>query len=233
LYNDIFGDDDDDDDLSDEDVASRPRARLAFPPRDEDVETAIRATRGEDEDDDEDQDRDDQDRDEDPDRDEDDYVPAGGVAKAPKVKKAKKHVEDGEDEDRDEDEGDKRARKKQKKEKRRARTPEEPLENIVQMTEEEGELTSPPFSQQLTSEKRKRLYEKIDAIGKKPKQARKKKRGDDDEAVDSYHDDVCIRLRERMIVAAERDRALNDQKRPATSKLAMLEEVMGILRKWV
>jgi hypothetical protein len=34
-----------------------------------------------------------------------------------------------------------------------------------------------------------------------------------------------------MIKAAEKDRASNDQKRPATAKLAMLEEVMGILRK--
>lgn len=36
-----------------------------------------------------------------------------------------------------------------------------------------------------------------------------------------------------MIQAAEKDRASNDQKRPATAKLAMLEEVMGILRKYV
>ena len=33
--------------------------------------------------------------------------------------------------------------------------------------------------------------------------------------------------------AAEKDRVSNDAKRPATAKLAMLEEVMGILRKCV
>ena len=49
--------------------------------------------------------------------------------------------------------------------------------------------------------------------------------------VDSYHDEVCIRLRDRMITAAERDKASNDVKLPATAKLALLDEVMGVLRK--
>ena len=51
--------------------------------------------------------------------------------------------------------------------------------------------------------------------------------------VDSYHDDVCVRLRERMIAAAEKDKQSNDAKLPATAKLAMLDEVMGVLRKCV
>jgi hypothetical protein len=34
-----------------------------------------------------------------------------------------------------------------------------------------------------------------------------------------------------MVLAAERDRASNEKKLPATAKLAMLDEVMGVLRK--
>lgn len=48
--------------------------------------------------------------------------------------------------------------------------------------------------------------------------------------VDSYHDDVCARLRENMLVAVDRDRISNEQKMPATAKLAMLDEVMNVLR---
>ena len=36
-----------------------------------------------------------------------------------------------------------------------------------------------------------------------------------------------------MMAAAERDRISNDAKLPATAKLAMLDEVMGVLRKYV
>ena len=101
------------------------------------------------------------------------------------------------------------------------------------------------------------LEERIDNIGKKPKVQRRKKKGDDDvdvsssfqrstascpysivrglseQIVDSYHDEVCARIRDRMIIAAERDKASNDAKTPATAKLAMLDEVMGVLRKSV
>ncbi len=34
-----------------------------------------------------------------------------------------------------------------------------------------------------------------------------------------------------MITAGERDKASNDAKLPATAKLALLDEVMGVLRK--
>ena len=36
-----------------------------------------------------------------------------------------------------------------------------------------------------------------------------------------------------MITAADRDKSSNDSKLPATAKLAMLDEVMGVLRKSV
>jgi transcription factor SPN1 len=47
-----------------------------------------------------------------------------------------------------------------------------------------------------------------------------------------YHEDVCNRLRERMERAAEKDRSSHEKKLPATAKLAMLEDVMAVLRKW-
>ena len=53
----------------------------------------------------------------------------------------------------------------------------------------------------------------------------------DAQMLDNYHDDVCRRLRERMVQAAEKDKRANDAKMPATAKLAMLEEAMGVLRK--
>jgi transcription factor SPN1 len=46
-----------------------------------------------------------------------------------------------------------------------------------------------------------------------------------------YHEDVCNRLRERMERAAEKDRSSHEKKLPATAKLAMLEDVMAVLRK--
>lgn len=92
------------------------------------------------------------------------------------------------------------------------------------------------------------MEERIDAIGKKPKVVRRKKKGDDDvdvsaplvaryiltphvKIVDSYHDDICARLRDRMIAAADKDEAANKIKMPGTAKLAMLDEVMAVLRK--
>lgn len=98
------------------------------------------------------------------------------------------------------------------------------------------------------AERRLALEERIDAIGKKPKAVRRKKKGDDDvdvsaplvaryiltphvQIVDSYHDDICARLRDRMIAAADKDEAANKIKMPGTAKLAMLDEVMAVLRK--
>ena len=48
-----------------------------------------------------------------------------------------------------------------------------------------------------------------------------------------YHEEVCNRLRERMERAAEKDRSSHEKKLPATAKLAMLEDVMAVLRKYV
>jgi transcription factor SPN1 len=49
--------------------------------------------------------------------------------------------------------------------------------------------------------------------------------------VETYYDDICARLRERMLAAAAKDRTSNNAGMPATAKLAMLEEVMSTLRK--
>lgn len=48
---------------------------------------------------------------------------------------------------------------------------------------------------------------------------------------DIYHEEVCNRLRERMERAAEKDRVSHENRLPATAKLAMLEDVMAVLRK--
>nr|ODN93282.1 transcription factor IWS1 [Cryptococcus depauperatus CBS 7841] len=75
------------------------------------------------------------------------------------------------------------------------------------------------------------LEERIDAIGKKAKVIRRKKKGDDEmDVVDNYHDEICARLRDRMLTAADKDEAANKVKMPGTAKLAMLDEVMGVLR---
>jgi transcription factor SPN1 len=54
---------------------------------------------------------------------------------------------------------------------------------------------------------------------------------DPPQLVETYYDDICARLRERMLAAAAKDRASNNAGMPATAKLAMLEEVMSTLRK--
>jgi len=55
----------------------------------------------------------------------------------------------------------------------------------------------------------------------------------DNQVADMYHEEVCNRLRERMERAAEKDRNSHEKKLPATAKLAMLEDVMAVLRKYV
>jgi transcription factor SPN1 len=67
-------------------------------------------------------------------------------------------------------------------------------------------------------------------VGKTNRAPRRKKKGDDIDIVEGYHDDVCVRLRDRMYTAAENDRKANSKKMPATSKLAMLDEVVGALQ---
>ncbi|KAL1406179.1 Transcription factor iws1 [Vanrija albida] len=79
--------------------------------------------------------------------------------------------------------------------------------------------------------RRLELEERIENIGKKNRVVRRKKKtGDDVDIVDSYHDEICIRLRDRMLLAAERDTKANENKLPATSKLAMLDEVVNALQ---
>ncbi|OWZ79553.1 transcription factor IWS1 [Cryptococcus neoformans Bt85] len=150
------------------------------------------------------------------------YVPATATsaAKIPKFKKSKRDDEDeNEDEDEDdEDDGEERRRKKKKKAERRRKREEEEEEDEAPVLDE-------------ATQRRLALEERIDAIGKKPKAVRRKKKGDDDvDIVDSYHDDICARLRDRMIAAADKDEAANKIKMPGTAKLAMLDEVMGVLR---
>ncbi|EIW72741.1 hypothetical protein TREMEDRAFT_67036 [Tremella mesenterica DSM 1558] len=121
------------------------------------------------------------------------YVPATATtpAKIPKFKKKKKVAgEDGEERE---------MRRKEKKEKRR-----EEKENRAEVEEEEEE-EQPVYDE--ATQRRMALEARIDAIGKKPKNTRRKRKGED---VD--------------------DKASNDAKLPATAKLAMLDEVMSVLR---
>nr|XP_019011908.1 transcription factor IWS1 [Kwoniella pini CBS 10737]OCF50689.1 transcription factor IWS1 [Kwoniella pini CBS 10737] len=162
---------------------------------------------------------------------------ATSPAKIPKFKKTKRDDEDideddddeEEEEDRDEDDEERRRRKKKKKrmennQRRRERGDEDVDEDV---DEDEGE-EQPVYDE--ATQRRMALEERIDNIGKKAKITRRKKKGDDEDIVDNYHDEICARLRDRMISAADKDEAANRQKLPGTAKLAMLDEVMGVLR---
>ncbi|WWC87996.1 uncharacterized protein L201_002898 [Kwoniella dendrophila CBS 6074] len=171
---------------------------------------------------------------------------ATSAAKIPKFKKTKRNSDDEdedrdddhddesgeeeeEEEDRDEDEDEKRRRRKKKKRqennrKRRERGDEDVDEDV---DEDEGEQ-QPVYDE--ATQRRLALEERIDNIGKKAKVTRRKKKDDGEDIVDNYHDEICARLRDRMIGAADKDEAANRQKLPGTAKLAMLDEVMGVLR---
>ncbi|WVN85617.1 uncharacterized protein L203_100766 [Cryptococcus depauperatus CBS 7841] len=203
LYNQIFGGDGSD--LSDdEDV---PVKRLAFPKRNQ---NAL-------DDDDEDEDEDERvDRQDDEDAtieasdEEDRYVPA--TARIPTFKK--KRSEDAGDDESGDDQAERKKRKKKKSDRRREKEDEEEVPVLDAATQ-----------------RRIALEERIDAIGKKAKVIRRKKKGDDEmDVVDNYHDEICARLRDRMLTAADKDEAANKVKMPGTAKLAMLDEVMGVLR---
>ncbi|KAK4685435.1 transcription factor SPN1, partial [Tremellales sp. Uapishka_1] len=209
LYNQIFGGDGEDSDLS-EDEDERPTGRLAFPPR-----QAARSESGtpagdqsENDDDDEDEDR-------------DVYVPAteSSAAKIPKFKKVRKEADGGEKEVRK-----KKKRSEGAKPKRRER---EPRAEVA--ADDDDDDVAPVYDE--ATQRRMALEERIDNIGKKARVVRRKKKGEDEgDEVDSLHDEICARLRDRMLNAADRDEASNKAKMPATSKLAMLDEVMSVLR---
>lgn len=89
------------------------------------------------------------------------------------------------------------------------------------------------------------LEQRIDAIGKPERKIKRKRKDEEDvcitlvshricideQVADIYHEEVCNRLRERMERAAEKDRVSHEARVPATAKLAMLEDVMAVLRK--
>lgn len=49
--------------------------------------------------------------------------------------------------------------------------------------------------------------------------------------MDTYHDEICERLRAKMEQAVQKDIDSVKKGLPATAKLAMLDEVMSVLRK--
>ena len=51
--------------------------------------------------------------------------------------------------------------------------------------------------------------------------------------MDSAHEEACTALRTRMLDAVERDMKSRSRREPALAKLALLEEVMSVLRKYV
>lgn len=74
----------------------------------------------------------------------------------------------------------------------------------------------------------------FDAILKPKKGSRQKKRKKDDEdALDRFADEEVSRLREAMLGAAADDEQANREKLPATNKLKLLPQVMEVLRKYV
>ncbi|ORY28635.1 hypothetical protein BCR39DRAFT_534575 [Naematelia encephala] len=213
LYDQVFGGGSDVSELSDEDDEPAASRRLPFPSR----PTAVQ----DDEDDDEEEDDDDDDEEE-----VDAYVPAteSSAAKIPSFKKVREPVDEDEDEEGEEGEEERRERKKKKRKTEKRRRDRDRADEVV-VEEEEVE----PVQDEQTL-RRMALDEKIDNIGKKSKIIRRKKKGDDVDIVDSYHDEVCVRLRTRMMNAAERDKQSNDAKLPAFAKLAMLDEAMAVLR---
>ena len=73
----------------------------------------------------------------------------------------------------------------------------------------------------------------IEAILKPKKASRSKKRKNDEDVLDRAADEDVSKLREVMLTAAAEDEQCNREKRPATSKLKQLPQVMEILRKYV
>ncbi|WRT65848.1 uncharacterized protein IL334_002799 [Kwoniella shivajii] len=172
------------------------------------------------------------------------YVAATATspAKIPNFKKTKRDSDndeddndDDEDEDDDEDDAEERRRRRKKKKRiennrKRRQNREAGDEDVDEdIDEDDGGEQQPVYD--AATQRRMALEERIDNIGKKAKvQRRKKKGGDDEDIVDNYHDEICARLRDRMISAADKDEAANRQKLPGTAKLAMLDEVMSVLR---
>ncbi|GMK60009.1 hypothetical protein CspeluHIS016_0902260 [Cutaneotrichosporon spelunceum] len=149
-----------------------------------------------------------------------DYVPAT-ESSAARIPSFKKRRGSGEDEGEDDEERERRKKKKQDaRAERRARAAAEEEED---QGEEEPQLDE-------ATRRRIALEERIDSVGKTNRAPRRKKKGDDIDIVEGYHDDVCVRLRDRMYTAAEADQKANMKKMPATSKLAMLDEVVSALQ---
>ncbi|KAG8995654.1 Transcription factor iws1 [Tulasnella sp. 427] len=131
----------------------------------------------------------------------------------------------------DEGEGEAGARKKKRsksdggeagrpprKKKKRERRPAEEEENLPDLTEEQRRKIA--------------LEQQIDAIVKPNKsRPRKRKKNDAETDLERYQDEEVARLRDAMNLAADQDMEANLDKRPATSKLRMLPEVMEILQR--
>ena len=49
--------------------------------------------------------------------------------------------------------------------------------------------------------------------------------------MDSAYEETCTTLRNKMVSAAQQDVASRQRREPAMAKLAMLDEVMAVLRK--
>lgn len=78
------------------------------------------------------------------------------------------------------------------------------------------------------------LNRKIDEIIRAPKNKRKKsKRADGEDVLDEMNDDLIVNLKNKMMAAAEEDEAAVMDKKPASSKLKMLREVMSVLQQSV
>ncbi|GFZ43222.1 Transcription factor IWS1 [Saitozyma sp. JCM 24511] len=234
LYNQVFGEGSDVSDISDDEEEQAVPRRRAFPPRDAEEAPAEEDEAGATQEADQEAAGDkDEDEDDDEDEDEDAYIP-GSTEHAAKIPKFKKRREADQGEDEDEAGGgegsdeERRRRKKKRKMEKAARKERERERRAGAGGDDEDEEAEPVHDE--VTQRRLALEERIDNIGKKAKVVRRKKKGDDVDLVETYYDDICARLRERMLAAAAKDRASNDAGMPATAKLAMLEEVMSTLR---
>jgi transcription factor SPN1 len=83
-----------------------------------------------------------------------------------------------------------------------------------------------------SSAARARVNARIDAVVKNPKsKSRKKARKGEEDDLEQMADDLIQNLKEKMMAAAQKDEEAVLAKRPATAKLMMLKEVMGVLQQ--
>ncbi|KAG6812976.1 hypothetical protein H0H92_015095 [Tricholoma furcatifolium] len=118
---------------------------------------------------------------------------------------------------------------------RKRKRREEPEPDLAELTPEQGPSKGcRPLSNDsdlLKLANKRRLEMQIEQALKSKKTARRSKKKNNEEVLDSFADDEVARLREAMNNAADEDQRANAEKLPAMSKLKLLPEAMETLQK--